>query len=141
MSITVKVRNKRIVSVTLTNAGAPSGGIYPPYSRDKISIKSLPERIQLSRKKGWRMPANTIKVDRTTPPGNPFIVGKHGTTKECVDMFRYLCHGLLCKSVDKKCLERQEKFLKYLSENKEKLKGKHLACWCGKKTFAMLIYC
>jgi hypothetical protein len=25
-----------------------------------------PQRIQLKRTKGWRMPANTVKVDRTT---------------------------------------------------------------------------
>jgi len=31
-----------------------------------------PIRVQLSRKKGWRMPANTVKVDRTTKWGNPF---------------------------------------------------------------------
>lgn len=32
----------------------------------------MPERIQLSRKKGWRMPPNTVKVDRRTRFGNPF---------------------------------------------------------------------
>lgn len=31
-----------------------------------------PQRIQLSRAKGWRMPANTVKVDRSTRWGNPF---------------------------------------------------------------------
>lgn len=30
-----------------------------------------PRRIQLSRAKGWRMPPNTVKVDRTTKWGNP----------------------------------------------------------------------
>jgi hypothetical protein len=29
-----------------------------------------PQRIQLKRTKGWRMPANTVKVDRTTRWGN-----------------------------------------------------------------------
>ena len=33
-----------------------------------------PHRIQLSRAKGWRMPANASKVDRTTRWGNPFVV-------------------------------------------------------------------
>jgi hypothetical protein len=32
----------------------------------------MPERIQLQRTKGWRMPPNTVKVDRTTIWGNPF---------------------------------------------------------------------
>ena len=33
---------------------------------------AMPERVQLRRVKGWRMPANTRKVDRTTIFGNPF---------------------------------------------------------------------
>lgn len=32
----------------------------------------MPERIQLSRAKGWRMPPNTVKVDRSSKWGNPF---------------------------------------------------------------------
>lgn len=32
----------------------------------------MPKRIQLSRRKGWKMPPNTIKVDRSTRWGNPF---------------------------------------------------------------------
>ena len=35
-----------------------------------------PRRVQLSRQKGWRMPANTVKVDRSTKWGNPFV--RHG---------------------------------------------------------------
>ena len=34
------------------------------------------ERVQLKRTKGWRIPANTVKVDRTTKWGNPFVPGK-----------------------------------------------------------------
>jgi hypothetical protein len=33
----------------------------------------MPERIQLQRKRGWRMPPNTLKVDRSTRWGNPMI--------------------------------------------------------------------
>ncbi len=35
-------------------------------------------RIQLSRKKGWKMPPNTVKVDRSTRWGNPWPVGAEG---------------------------------------------------------------
>lgn len=35
-----------------------------------------PQRIQLRRTKGWRMPENTVKVDRTTKWGNPFNLKK-----------------------------------------------------------------
>jgi len=36
----------------------------------------MPVRIQLSRQKGWRMPPGTVKVDRSTKWGNPFVVGE-----------------------------------------------------------------
>ena len=35
-----------------------------------------PQRIQLRRTKGWRMPPNTVKVARPTKWGNPFRVGQ-----------------------------------------------------------------
>ena len=35
-----------------------------------------PRRIQLSRRRGWRMPPGTVKADRTTLWGNPFVVGR-----------------------------------------------------------------
>lgn len=34
----------------------------------------MPERIQLSRRKGWRMPGNTVSVARPGMHGNPYIV-------------------------------------------------------------------
>ena len=33
-----------------------------------------PQRIQLKRTKGWKMPPNTVKVDRSTRWGNPWRV-------------------------------------------------------------------
>jgi hypothetical protein len=35
----------------------------------------MPERIQLSRRKGWRKPENTVVVARPSKWGNPFRVG------------------------------------------------------------------
>ncbi|MGO7983466.1 DUF4326 domain-containing protein, partial [Rhizobium johnstonii] len=34
----------------------------------------LPHRVQLSRKKGWRKPANTVVVARPSKWGNPFRI-------------------------------------------------------------------
>ena len=59
----------------------------------------MPNRIQLKRTKGWKMPPNTVKVDRTTKWGNPFQVGKPGGVySACVmnrrhawQLFRALC--------------------------------------------------
>lgn len=75
---------------------------------------SVPYRVQRKRAKDWKMPPNTIYVGRPTKWGNPFIVGRDGTAKECVKKFSF-----------------------YLLENnigvsfiQEELKGKNLACWC-----------
>jgi hypothetical protein len=94
----------------------------------------MPQRIQLSRKKGWRMPPNTVKVDRSTKWGNPFIIIKDpvenrpigaetdlsinecNTAKEAVYKFKKLLE-----------LPAQESFVKQI---KQELKGKNLACWC-----------
>ncbi|MDE1906433.1 MAG: DUF4326 domain-containing protein [Rhodospirillales bacterium] len=39
-------------------------------------MSEKPQRIQLSRKKGWKMPEYTIKVDRSSGFGNPFPITK-----------------------------------------------------------------
>jgi Domain of unknown function (DUF4326) len=97
----------------------------------KVTANSTkPLRIQLSRRKGWRMPVNTVKVDRSTKWGNPFIVGVHGTRAYCVHLFRLLCGGYLAISVDIECVERQQAFLKFAKLNLYRLRGKNLACWC-----------
>ena len=36
---------------------------------------SKPKRIQRSRAKGWKMPANAIYVGRPTVWGNPYVIG------------------------------------------------------------------
>jgi hypothetical protein len=49
-----------------------------------------PVRIQLSRAKGWRMPENTVKVDRSTKWGNPFDFRK---SECCWIALSYGCRG------------------------------------------------
>lgn len=44
---------------------------------------SGPQRIQLRRAKGWRMPANTVKVDRSTRWGNAWRVGSNMRCEGC----------------------------------------------------------
>lgn len=105
----------------------------------------MAERIQLSRAKGWRMPPNTVKVDRSTIYGNPFRVGEdpsktsqwwslseefrrrfHGDRSrwpwairdaaEAVEAFRELATG------------RERETLIHIAQHD--LRGKNLACWC-----------
>jgi hypothetical protein len=82
-----------------------------------------PQRIQLRRTKGWRMPENTVKVDRSTKWGNPFVPGKE--------------NPFLPGSIVK---DRRHAFVLYrahapLNEQlvksaRAELVGKNLACWC-----------
>ncbi len=81
-----------------------------------------PTRIQLSRLKGWRMPANTVKVDRTTKWGNPFVVGVDGTREECVDQF-----ALMFAQGDRST----HAYMTMAKAHLEELRGKNLACWCS----------
>lgn len=82
----------------------------------------MPIRVQLSRKKGWRMPPNTVKVDRTTMWGNRWKVGVHSNTlgrpvatvEEAVDLYRRL-----------QWVEPH-----HIAWVRERLRGKNLACWC-----------
>lgn len=71
-----------------------------------------PQRIQLKRTKGWRMPENTVKVDRTTKWGNPYVVGPLATANDVIADFRKMAKGARYHD---------------LSE----LRGKNLACWCA----------
>lgn len=77
----------------------------------------MPERVQLRRTKGWRMPPNTVKVDRTTRWGNPYQ--GQGTSPDrayLVALFRDY-------------LARPEQAAK-LAAARDELRGKNLACWC-----------
>src|SRR5215208_999153 len=55
----------------------------------------MPARIQLKRTKGWRMPPNTVKVDRTTRFGNPFPLTAARSRSDALAAFAdYLEHRL-----------------------------------------------
>ncbi len=77
----------------------------------------MPDRIQLSRAKGWRMPPNTIKVDRTTKWGNPFSVESlpaHARTP--ADAFDPWIRSAAGATI--------------AQQARVALRGKNLACWC-----------
>jgi hypothetical protein len=85
----------------------------------------LPRRIQLSRRKGWRMPPNTISVARPTIWGNPFRVGMLGVPDRvaAVELFK---RALQRQDIldDDACLTFPPERISTL------LRGKNLACWC-----------
>lgn len=80
-----------------------------------------PQRIQLSRKKGWRLPPNTVVVARPSIFGNPYKVGgiDHRTSERIIDAAHavrlYIERGIP---------------LALKPEIRSRLRGKNLACWC-----------
>jgi hypothetical protein len=80
----------------------------------------MPERIQLSRKKGWRKPENTVVVARPSKWGNPIKRGDLWcsvpvqSNAELVAAFRTLC------------AENPG----YVQAVRTELAEKNLACWC-----------
>ena len=89
----------------------------------------MTERVQLRRRKGWRMPPNTVKVDRTTKWGNPFKVG-HGRTREyAVQLFANMLAGYVA-ICDSPTYGEQVTYREMVMRDRAELKGKNLACWC-----------
>lgn len=50
-----------------------------------MTLHSEPHRVQLSRKKGWRKPENTVVVARPSKWGNPFRVGQAQVRMPAID--------------------------------------------------------
>jgi hypothetical protein len=84
-----------------------------------------PKRIQLSRRKGWRMPANTAKIDRTTKWGNPFVIGTDGTRAECIELYKRFVAGKAATKRNDVLVSRE-----LVASSAQELRGKNLACWC-----------
>lgn len=100
-------------------------------------MSDYPFRLQLSRAKGWQMPPNTVKVDRSTMWGNPFTVadcrdtGFRGTDAElaarCVEAFRVWLGPMWRNNWQGAESEAaRSKILNGILT----IRGKNLACWC-----------
>lgn len=89
---------------------------------------SGPVRIQLSRAKGWRMPPNTVKVDRSSRFGNPFKpddVRVSGPAKG-----QALGHAGAVKAF-RTLMETNLRLAPVATiAELDLLRGKNLACWC-----------
>jgi hypothetical protein len=99
----------------------------------------MPIRVQLSRRKGWRMPENTVSVARPTRWGNPYAVGqpfrKAGASTFYVTdnamaatLFRRAATGKLSADV---MYNDPQAWGLYVDRAKRELRGKNLACWCA----------
>lgn len=75
------------------------------------------------------MPENTVKVDRTTAWGNPFVVGKHGeSSARCAHLFKMLLGGYIAISL--RNVHEQQATYEHARAHIGELRGKNLACWC-----------
>jgi hypothetical protein len=101
-------------------------------SEPRPDIKRKPRRIQRQRSKGWELPENTVCVDNSTPWGNPFIHGEHGTRIGCVRLYMALMAEGVIYSIDN--LHQQRASLGYVDRHINELRGKNLACWCREGT-------
>jgi hypothetical protein len=75
-----------------------------------------PHRVQLSRRKGWRLPRHTVVVARPTRWGNPFRAATPSGRPGAVARYRRWI--------------RQAAQAGLRAEAKRCLRGAHLACWC-----------
>ena len=86
----------------------------------------MPRRLQRSRRKGWRMPANAVYVGRPTRWGNPFAPGKPAAdpASGAPVTVRDRAHAV---ALYRAWLPQR------LAEDPDllaPLKGKDLVCWC-----------
>jgi hypothetical protein len=80
-------------------------------------VGQTPQRIQLSRRKGWRLPPNTVVVSRPSKWGNPFKATDYYSVAQAVEDY----WGWLLFDTDGQ---------KVLEAARRELRGKNLACWC-----------
>ncbi len=91
----------------------------------------MPERVQLRRTKGWRIPTNTVKVCRPGRWGNPFVVGeRYGFSEpgssEIEGPFKPIMDRAEAVAAYRSWITEQSDLMDELTE----LRGKNLACWC-----------
>lgn len=97
-----------------------------------------PQRIQLSRAKGFNLQAASISLNglaavniaRPGPWGNPFTVGQDGARPHCIALFAGLLEGRY-SLIARAPLAAQRAFVVHAADHWKSLKGKNLACWCG----------
>jgi hypothetical protein len=94
------------------------------------SRSAKPHRVQIHRIKGWRMPANTVKVDRTTQFGNPFSIKEHGHDRAVALHRAWLTDRLAGHEIPAARREELAALRKQVLDALPALRGKNLACWC-----------
>lgn len=88
----------------------------------------MPKRVQLSRRKGWRKPPNTVVVSRPSKWGNPFW---KGTGCRMSAAHHYWCAVVRAQIQIKFGRRGGWQHFRWIAEHLHELRGKNLACWCS----------
>ena len=95
-----------------------------------------PKRVQLKRTRGWRMPRNTVKVDRSSRWGNPFVIGKVPDPKRLGRKAQRELWGVLvgdrAEAIElfRKWIQGPSEIAAEWRDSVHLLGGQNLACWC-----------
>jgi hypothetical protein len=90
----------------------------PPHECERwLPTKTMPNRLQQKRTKGWRKPANSVVISRPSKWGNPFPIDAEHDRAAVVALFRAWIGGPDA---------RAEKMRAEIDE----LRGKDLLCFC-----------
>jgi len=89
----------------------------PTPTRVTAKPSCQPQRVQLSRKRGWRKPPYTVVVARPSKWGNPFKMNSECPIEEAIANYQAW-------------LKTDLEGIKTLVAAKIELRGKNLACWC-----------
>lgn len=91
-------------------------------------------RVQLSRRKGWSLPVNTVVVTRGPGKrwGNPWRVGEPGIpdAAEAVRRFRVATMGFMSNGSFCPPRSAPDSYIGCIIASAHELRGKNLACWC-----------
>jgi hypothetical protein len=106
----------------------------------------MPNRVQRKRTKSWKMPPNTVAVDRSSGFGNPFQISKAtqthmGKTSDIWVVGTWEGPAMWFKDTKKEATELAVSAFRtwvthppqaaLLAAARKKLRGKNLACWCS----------
>lgn len=105
-------------------------------------MTQLPERVQLRRSRGWRLPEDTVNCARPGRWGNPFPVAEYGL-ELALALFRNTARsvwnpGLLADRPQAMLQRAYEQHRNWLARHgnqpieraHSELAGRRLACWC-----------
>lgn len=98
----------------------------PAVPSEPVCDFGPPQRLRLSRQRGWRLPPGAKSVARPTKWGNPWRVGGHVTAEIAVDRFR----ADLLAAIEDPWGQSHDIEFRIMAESLDELRGRDLACWC-----------